>query len=1192
MRKKLLFFTLVFSALFVFALLGACTAASFGGGGDVPDIKRNEVITIERNRLSFAKDMVVDETELIERCNISFTDGQGESVRVTRELLENGTVGYEHFELNEVGSNKQIKISYGSAENYIFYDVNSYKVNFFLDEEGEKLWKSVDATATVTKALGLSVYVDISQHNYSTDGVARLSDADGALRFNGWYDNAANSVTGRLGLSAPSEGNERVLNLHAHYISHEQLDDMLLEYDGSGRRVFSGYVGDKTDEVSVPEGVTYVDLVSVFNTVGANFSKLNLPSTAELDVPVMTAIDTTGLTEITVNKGNYDYASYKGALYSKDYTTLYLMPASSAVATFHPSLTEFGSYSCAYWQITSLQIPPSVFSLQHYCFAYSSVRTITGLADVKIIMTGAFYNSAVDSVDDGRALYVRVGESLILSTVYDKSVTEYSVLSETSSISGGAFRDCAEMRKVTLPNGIKRIGKSAFSGCVSLAEITLPESLEYLGPSVFYGCSSLVSVRGLNCVTFTDVDGNDYSATIPVELFYGCRKLSEIVLPDGLKNIGSKAFYNCVALTSIDIPDTVSRINSQAFYACGFKSVNLPTSLVYLGTSAFAYSQLTNIDLERCAALDDLAYGAFQRTKLTSLTIPDRFDEIPPYCFYYVNTLTTVKLGNVRKLGERAFSYCTKLTEMDFGDCLESIDSRVFSNCYLLDDVILPDTVVTVSGYAFQRCDGLSKITLGKNMKYFGAYPIEADGITFGAVENVLWQCYAIKEIAVADGNPYYTVTDGVLYGSHAGGRDFGDGGVLYAVPAAYGKTHLTLPQSVRVVLPYSLSYQKGLKSITLNDGLENIGKAAFYNASGITELRLPSTVTHIGASILLGVSSVTELTVDENNTVYRSDDNLVYSGDTLVMALLNKAENITVADGIDKIGSAVFMNAKITGVRIPDSVSEIGHNAFNGCADLKTLHIGKGLKTIASTAFSALKSLETITVDEGNPYFKAVNNALYSADGKTLYLVAAKNGMTSLAELNAGVTEIGDWAFSYHATLVSAILPSTVTEIGAYAFYECRKIDKLYASQSLERIGERAFSFATALTTATGETRYCNALKDVLLYDSLKSIGDYAFYGQYGIEHVFFHMSKMRAEALIAASGSNIAYLTRGCPMGTTGGYYNNITRCLYSATEPAINYDGYGWFYMEDGVPHVRGGIALHGAENHRATYSEEQK
>ena len=359
-NKIVLIFVCIAAALCALALT-ACATNSYSGDRDVPDATRNEVLFIERNKLSFALGMEIDEREVIEKCNCLFSDGNGEEYKVTAVALADGEVEYESFDLETVGSNKRIRLSYNGAVNYIYYDVNDYTAKFYLDEDQTELYKTVKASAQLTDTLGLAVWVNLIQYNFSTDELMREYDADRTMRFDGWRDSAHNRATGLYSLAPPTVGNEREINFYANYLTDAELDDLLLSYNNSGERVFSGYVGSE-ESVRVPEGVTYIDFSEMLKG-GCNFKNLYISSTVNMDLPFMSGTKSEGLESITVDSGNLQYASYNGALYSKDYSKLYFMPSDCKETTFHTELSVIESYACAYWRVTDLEIPESVSTL-------------------------------------------------------------------------------------------------------------------------------------------------------------------------------------------------------------------------------------------------------------------------------------------------------------------------------------------------------------------------------------------------------------------------------------------------------------------------------------------------------------------------------------------------------------------------------------------------------------------------------------------------------------------------------------------------------------------------------------------------------------------------------------------------------------------------------------------------------------
>ncbi|MCH5142387.1 MAG: leucine-rich repeat domain-containing protein [Clostridiales bacterium] len=1177
MKRSRIYLVILLAAVAICAFaLAACTKLGYAGDHTVPDATQNEVLFIERNKLSFALGMEIDERSVIEKCNCTFSDRNGNKFRVTAESLANGTVKYDSFDLNTVGSNKQISLSYRGAVNYIYYDVNDYTANFYLDEEQTELYQTVKAQAQLSDTLGLAVWINLIQTNISTDEQMRETNADRAESFDGWFDSSENLATGLYTLAPPVTGNERIINFHAHYLTEEELSTLKLSFDDRGRRVFSGYTGSE-DSVRVPEGVTYIDIKSALKG-GSPFKNLYIPSTAYIDVPFLSGINSEGLENIAVDLGNIQFASYNGALYSRDFSTLYFMPSDCKETTFHTSLTVIASYACAYWRVTEVVIPESVTTLQHYSFAYSLLENVHGLENVKTIQTGVFYGSNISTFDgDGKAEYVALsGEDsgkFILIMMLDKSITEYKVIDGTIGIAGDAFLGCADLVSIDLGDELESIGGSAFSGCASLESIVFPSTLKKLGSSVFYNCAALKSVTGLTDVTYVDDNGNEYKHTLPSSIFRGCKALKTLNLPYGIETIGASAFYDCAALPSLDIPESVTAIGGSAFRGCTeLKTVVLPEGIESLGASVFYEAGLESIDLSRCENLTALPSSCFRGTKLKEITIPEWINTIPTYCFYTVSTLTSVTLKKVNTIEERAFYGCTKLPGINL-DGVEYIGPRAFASCTSLTEVVLPDSVRHVGGYVFQSCSKLQKLTLGAGVEEFGVYPFDSDGITFGAVEPPMYTCNALESISVSENNPYFKSIDGILYGSRAGDKDFGEASVLYCVPPARANTLLKTASTTRVVLPYAVHNQKHLITVELNDGMENIGKGAFYNSANLQSLSLPATVTNIGASILLNCPKVIYFYIAEGNEKYSSDGHVVYEGTELTMYFGSESEaDVNIKYGITTVKSAVFMNQTyIKSVIISDSVTTIGEKAFSGCSGIVSLHIGAGLQPFDYTVFSYLQSLKTITVSADNPYFTVENNILYSKDGKSLILAAADNGLTEL-NVKEGVTEICDYAFSYHKTLKNVVIPGTVKKIGDYSFYECRAIESLRCSEALESIGAYAFAFDSKNDKNVDTRRNCNTLKTIIFYGNLKSIGNYAFNGHYGIENTFFKMTIAEYNAL--SKGTNSVYFTEGIKDEETGEYYNNngkgIIKALYSEEPPTIFYNGFEWFYFDgDGNP-----------------------
>ena len=136
---------------------------------------------------------------------------------------------------------------------------------------------------------------------------------------------------------------------------------------------------------------------------------------------------------------------------------------------------------------------------------------------------------------------------------FGTDVVKITIPDTIEKISNGLFSACGSLTEVTIPNSVKAIGAEAFSYCRSLSTINLPKELEVIGPRAFFSCDGLTSIS---------IPGKIF--TIPTAAFSQCDNLQEVIIEEGVKEIGSFAFY-CDNLISITIPASVERIDDEVF---------------------------------------------------------------------------------------------------------------------------------------------------------------------------------------------------------------------------------------------------------------------------------------------------------------------------------------------------------------------------------------------------------------------------------------------------------------------------------------------------------------------------------------------------------------------------------------------------------------------------------------------------
>ena len=225
------------------------------------------------------------------------------------------------------------------------------------------------------------------------------------------------------------------------------------------------------------------------------------------------------------------------------------------------------------------------------------------------------------------------------------------------------------------------VNNSSFKGCKTLTSMILPQGVRYIDAYAFMGCSSLA-----------DINLPDSLTKIAIDAFSGCASLVNITIPDSVTSIEGYAFSGCSSLTSITIPDSVTEIGSYAFYYC---------------------------------------------TSLKSATIGNGVTSIGVWAFYDCTSLISVAIGNsVTSLGEKAFYNCKSMTMVYISDlsawCKISFDysyanplhngAKLFLNDSELTDITIPSDITEINNFAFYNCKSMTSVTIPDSVTSIGAW--------------------------------------------------------------------------------------------------------------------------------------------------------------------------------------------------------------------------------------------------------------------------------------------------------------------------------------------------------------------------------------------------------------------------------------------------------------------------------------
>lgn len=438
--------------------------------------------------------------------------------------------------------------------------------------------------------------------------------------------------------------------------------------------------------------------------------------------------------------------------------------------------------------------------------------------------------------------------------------------------------------------------------------------------------------------------------------------ISQVIIQDGVRSVGSQSFCDCENLTNITIPGSVTEIGESAFWGCyNLTDVTTSEGLLTIGSYSFGYCEnLNNVTLpDSLEMIDEFAFCNCYA--LTDITIPRGVIQINWNSFFSCSSLTgisvaaentvydsrdncnaiietgsdTLVLGcqntvipdGITAIGDSAFLYCDNLISITLPDSVTSIGNGAFSGCRNLVDINLPDNLTSIGDYAFGVCESLNSITFPSGLRSIGEWAFCAcpgiRGITIP--ENVIYigkeaftDCTGLLRIVVKTGNPVYD---------------------------SRNKCNAIIESDSNTLL-------FGCQNTVIPDSVEAINSFAFHNCVSLTEITIPESVRSIGEEAFAGCAELSQIRVAEGNPVYdsRNDCNAVIN--TSLNELVVGCQSTVIPEDVTRIGDFAFAGALLDITILPDKVTYIGPYAFYGCYDMTSIVIPPGVTYIDETAF------------------------------------------------------------------------------------------------------------------------------------------------------------------------------------------------------------------------------------------------
>jgi hypothetical protein len=298
---------------------------------------------------------------------------------------------------------------------------------------------------------------------------------------------------------------------------------------------------------------------------------------------------------------------------------------------------------------------------------------------------------------------------------------------------------------------------------------------------------------------------------------------------------------------------------------------------------------------------------------------------------------------------------------------------------------------------------------------------------------------------------------------------------------------------------------------LTFPNSLTSIGDTAFQACQNINGVKIPSSVTNIGANPFAGCL-LASLAVATNNPAYTNVSNVLFNkNQTALIGFPQGGGGTYVVPGtVTNIGACAFYNCdSLFNIIISNTVTSIGSNAFKYCAGLTSCIIPSSVTNIGHGPFSACTSLQAISVDTNNPAYVSVDGVLFDANQTTIIsFPGAKLGQPYT--IPATVTNVSDEAFYGCSGLFGVTIPHSVVSIGKGAFNACGNLRNLVIPDSVTSIGFQAFE---------GDS----ALKSIVLPGSVTNIDQRAFGDCANIRGAYFEGNAPTGDATVF-SGDNIS--------------------------------------------------------------------
>ncbi len=634
-------------------------------------------------------------------------------------------------------------------------------------------------------------------------------------------------------------------------------------------------------------------------------------------------------------------------------------------------------------------------------------------------------------------------------------------------IGEGAFDQCDALMRCELPARLRSLGAYAFRGCLSMSRFRLPDTLTEIGANPFAGCAGLQELAVspehpfLRCAEGMLFDAREMRLigctakawTLPegIRVLGDCSlaaaPLTAFEIPASVEELGNRVFDGCKQLKALTIPATVRRIGDNPVSGClWLEELHLSE-----GQSRFVVRDSALIDTQEARLITFLqpplppepemdktdrptslpAYGgtvyavrdweySWEETGEPEVQaqyrVPEGIAIIGGGAFYGARVREITLPDSVRELGDGAFENCEHLESCPLPAQITRLPDRLFSGCRALRALNIPAGTVSVGAYALYDT-ALEGIEMPASLTELGPYAFA--------------HCSYQQAIDVVFSPALTRIPKGAFCGCGLRAMDLPEG-VTEIGQEAFSRTQwlekVHFPAGITAIADFCF-YDCPFLDIELPPQLEYIGDMAFRvddYQGGLMEapIVIPDSVRLIGNQAFRNQSALTAVTLPAG---------LVRMGDAVFYCCYNLSE-VKWPEGISRIPARTFMYSGLKQVDLPESLTWIGEDAFEGCPMTSVAFTGGDVYLAANpfenqkiVSLSVAPSCSRLRL-EGNLLIDPVEQRVIA----WLPLEAEKT-----CTVPEGIAVIGADAFQ-GIELEEIILPESLRRIESGAFYNC----------------------------------------------------------------------------------------------------------------------------------------------------------